>query len=119
MIAKLIYSGYTRTYDQCKSNHMENITGAELCETHRNETTNDLEHYKFDDYTYNSNKAPETIVRCTLNQWYNNFMSFVNVKKEDSDVFIRMRYDIKIHGLIDLAEYSYNDNTIYIPKGHD
>jgi hypothetical protein len=119
MKAALIYSGYLRTAEQCLPQQDEMIKGAELVMFHRNETTHNLEHYRYDDFLYNENKAPETSVRNTLNQWYNNFMAFSMVNPEDADVFVRIRYDIKLTCEVDLSQYQYNDHTIYIAHGHD
>lgn len=112
----LIYSGWLRSYNKCKNNHSDVFVADEVCSVHVNEGNTDLEHYNHDDWVYNSNKAPETIVRNTLNQWRNMMLAF-NLAPKSFDVYVRMRYDILIEGNINFS--SIKPNTVYIPYGND
>lgn len=112
----LIYSGWLRSYDRCKTNHLDAMGDHEIVEVHINESHVDPEYFKHDDWVYNANKAPETIVRTTLNQWFNMMLAFSSAPK-DCDVYVRMRYDILIHGRLDFSDIE--PNTVYIPSGND
>lgn len=78
----------------------------------------DLNFYKGDPFGYESNKAGETVVANTLNQWHNNWTSFCKAPK-GFDVYVRMRYDTLFHHPIQWSEYTMHDDTVYIPKGND
>lgn len=111
----LIYSGWLRTYDQCKPNHNEMIGVHD--EVHINETNTEIHYYKENLEEYNTNKAPETQTMHTLNQWRNNWLAFQLATP--ADIYVRMRYDIEITNKIDFSTYSIEDNVIYIPEGSD
>jgi len=114
----LLYSGWVRTYNQCMQNHIENLKSDSIICVHVNESNTNIDYHKTDIEQYNTNKAGETVVRHTLNQWRNNFLVFDKAPK-DCDVYVRMRYDIKLSGLIDFRQYTFSDGLIYIPQGHD
>lgn len=119
MRACLIYSGWKRTYDQCKANQTAMLVADEFTEYHRDESTANIDFFKFDIEQYNENRIPETKVRHTLNQWHNSFFSFGQASPQDGDVFVRIRYDIELTGQIRFADYPLKDNLVYIPFGQD
>lgn len=113
----LIYSGWLRTYEQCKPNHLQ-IIGVHD-EVHINETNTEIHYYKENIEEYNTNKAPETQTMHTLNQWRNNWLAFNKVPIMTYDVLVRMRYDIELTNKIDFSTYNCENNVIYIPEGSD
>lgn len=67
---------------------------------------------------YRANKVPETTPNQTVNQWHNNFIAFAKAPK-GFDVYVRMRYDIKLSGQVNLESYPLSDDVVYIPKEGD
>ena len=119
MKAALIYSGYLRTFAECRANHAEMLQGAEIYQYHVNDLLHELHYHKHDpEHPYEANRIPETVTHATLNQWRNNMLAF-QLAPKDLDVYVRMRYDITISKPIDLSSYDYADNRIYIPRGND
>lgn len=114
----LLYSGYLRSWKQCRDNHEEMLRPWARCVIHVNENNQFLEKYEGDKWGYNANKAPETVVHGTMNMWANMAEAF-NYAPEDLDVYVRIRYDILLSGLIDFTQYKYNSDTVYIPFGND
>lgn len=112
-----IYSGHLRTWSQNRQNHRETLgTGTEV---HYSDLDHEPDFYNGYEWEhYRENKIPETTPNSTVNQWHNMFMAFAMAKK-GFDVYIRMRYDIKLSGSVPFENYELNDNVVYIPKGHD
>lgn len=110
-----IYSGHRRTWDQCQHNHIEML--GEGTSVHY-EDHNGIDFYIGDEFGYESNKVPETVVASTTNQWHNMFQAFVKAPK-GYDVYVRMRYDTWFSEKVDFTQYDLSDNKIYIPSGND
>lgn len=66
----LIYSGWLRTWEQCRGNHAERLTPAPAYVVHYNETTPfEDEPYTVDEWGYDANKAGENQAWNTMNMW--------------------------------------------------
>ena len=113
----LIYSGWLRTYQYCKPNHIEMLGVHD--EFHINENNTDIDYHKEDIEEYNLHRIPETVVRHTMNQWRNNWLSFNKVPMMSYDILVRMRYDVELTNKIDFSTYNIEDNVVYIPEGND
>lgn len=113
MTALLVYSGYRRTWKECKQNHIDTLGPHDAVHY-----DSDLEYYTDDDFGYNANKAGETWVPHTLNQWHNMWQAWC-IAKPGYDVYVRMRHDIIISEPIRLDSFEYNDNRVFIPSGND
>lgn len=111
-----IYSGQIRTYSQCRANHIECLGPGREC--HYNDLDNPEFFYTHDEFDYKRNKIGETWPDSTLNQWHNNWLGFCKAPK-GFDVYIRMRYDIRLTGVVRLEDYPLDDDVVYIPSGHD
>ncbi len=132
----LNYTGYLRTWSQCKANHYENIITPECDLYFYTYTHEDPLYQKFDNkfsFTripqafypdpfeprkYDSRKAPENTVNNSLNQWINNFVGFCLIP-DSYDIYVRIRPDTKFNGKLNFEDYNYSENNIYIPQGSD
>lgn len=114
----LIYSGWLRTREQCRMNQAANLIAPEFMETHINEYNTQLHFHTEDIERYNERKAPETVVRHTMNQWRNQWLSF-QLAPKDCDIYVRIRYDIIFFNKIFFENYAIHDDIIYIPYGHE
>ena len=114
----LIYSGWLRTYEQCKAHHKEMLIATEINSVHINEYNTVLHYHTEDIEEYNTNKAPETVVRHSMNQWRNNWLAF-QLAPKGFDFYVRIRYDIEFTNNINFFTYNCEDNVIYIPEGND
>lgn len=115
----LIYSGHLRTFDRCRGNHEANLQPAPAYIVHYNETTPfEDEPYTADIWGYNANKAGETEAWNTINMWRNMWKAFLRAPK-GHDVYVRIRYDIVLEGLIDFTRHDYPPDKVYIPVGND
>lgn len=116
----LIYSGWLRTYDQCRQNHADNLViPGEVCVVDYNETHGDLCPFSRKDFEhYRVNKAPETEPENTVNMWWNMWHAWSQAP-QDCDCYVRCRYDIIFNGPVVFEQYPMLDNTVYIPEGND
>lgn len=114
----LTYSGYTRTWAQCRPNHEANLSPAPRHAVHYNETEHNLVAYERDEWGYSANKAPETWPENTMNMWHNMYYAFL-LAPMGMDVYVRIRYDIFLEGAVDFSQYEYPDDRVYIPIGND
>ena len=114
----LIYSGWLRTYEQCKANHKEMMIAEEFNSVHINEYNTQLHYHTEDIDEYNLNRIPETVVRHSLNQWRNSWLSF-QLAPKGFNIYVRMRYDIELTNKIDFSTYTIEDNVIFITEGND
>lgn len=134
----LSYSGYMRTWDQCRVNHWENLhlpNGTEnVCaffftdrrpweegkwDYYFHHTQLPKTHWypdSFAEHPYATNKSPEGSVYQTLRQWQGNFVAF-SILPSDYDVYVRVRPDIKFNGPLKFQKPE--PKTIYIPEGMD
>jgi hypothetical protein len=111
-----IYSGHIRTFEQNKVNHRECLGHGD--EVHYNDIGRDLDFYNGIEWEqYRANKVGETTPNSSINQWHNMWNAFCLAPK-GYHVYIRMRYDIRLTGVVDL-NVDLSDNKIYIPTGHD
>jgi hypothetical protein len=132
----LSYSGYLRTWSQCKPNHYENIITPD-CDLYFYTYTHEDPLYKdadnkyyytripqpfhddpFEPHKFDSRKAPENTHNQTVNQWINNFVGFCLIPNT-YDIYVRIRPDMKFNGKLDFSKYDCTGNTIYIPQGMD
>lgn len=118
MTVCLLYSGWLRTYEQCKPNHNGNLQAEVFRESHINERNTEINYITEYVPEYDSNKAPETKAQHTINQWRNMWLCFEQAPK-DCDIYCRMRYDIKLSGPVVFKDYEINDNTVWIPENGD
>jgi hypothetical protein len=70
------------------------------------------------DHKFNYNRRPESEPHNGFNQWHNNFIGF-SLVPTDYDVYVKSRCDICIDHKINFEDYTYDNNTIYIPTGND
>ena len=132
----LNYTGYLRTWSQCKPNHYENIITPD-CDLYFYTYTHEDPLYKdfdnkyyftripqafhddpFQPHKYDSNKVPENTINQTQNQWINNFVGFCLIPNT-YDIYVRIRPDVKFNGRLDFSQYDCTGNNIYIPQGMD
>jgi hypothetical protein len=132
----LSYSGYLRTWSQCKPNHYENIITPD-CDLYFYTYTHEDPLYKeadnkyyftripqalhdnpFGDHKFNTRKVPENTSHQVLNQWTNNFVGFCLIPNT-YDIYVRIRPDLKFNGKLNFADYNCSENNIYIPQGMD
>lgn len=115
----LIYSGWLRTWDQCRPNHEEMLRPHPTCIVHYNENHGDMRPYKREDFEhYRANKAPETEPENTMNMWAN-MMEAWRRAPIGYDCYVRNRYDIVFSGPIDFSKYEMAADKVYIPVGQD
>lgn len=115
----LIYSGFTRTWKQCKGNHDAMLRPWPTAIIHRNEHHADLVPYKVEDWAhYYENRAGENQPENTINMWHNMIESFV-LAPRGLDCYVRIRYDIILSGPIDFSAYDMRPDVVYIPEGND
>lgn len=115
----LIYSGWLRTWEQCRGNHAERLTPAPAHVVHYNETTPfEDEPYTVDEWGYDANKAGENQAWNTMNMWRAMWRAWERTP-QGMDVYVRNRYDIVIDGQIDFTKFDYPPNRVYIPHGND
>ena len=112
-----IYSGQRRTFWWTEKNHKDNLYPIEFV-YHRDESSPSFNYYDFETHLYHSQVDGNTNVKNVLNMWNNRYLAFTSAP-EDYDVYILMRYDIAISDLIDFRNFTYEDNTIYIPCDND
>lgn len=130
------YTGYMRTWELCKPNQYENLitSDSELyfyTYTHENPhfQEHDNQYYfqrihqpyfhdPFGKHRFQERKAGENQVLNTLNMWINMFVGF-NLIPDRYDVIVRCRTDLKFNGKLDFSQFTYDKNTVYIPKGAD
>lgn len=134
----LLYSGFLRTWELCRANHIDNIykqnKNIDLY-FHTDADPSD-EAYTIVDWRfywtplpeklfypdpnqphpYNDRKSPEGSVYQTLRQWQCNFVGF-SIVPSDYDVYVRIRPDLKFNGPLVLQKPE--PKTIYIPEGMD
>lgn len=115
----LIYSGWFRTWEQCRGNHAERLTPAPAHVVHYNETTPfEDEPFTVDEWGYDANKAGENEAWNTMNMWRAMWRAW-ELAPQGFDVYVRMRYDIIFDGIIDFTQFDYPPNRVYIPDGND
>ena len=110
MSKQIIYSGFLRTWDQVKENQYANIVdeGDRLMFYEMGEQM--LTHKD-----YSSNKAGETSVINTLNQWRNRKLAFDQMAT--GEMIVISRSDLMFTGKIDFSIVT--PNIVYIPEGQD
>lgn len=126
----LIYTGFLRSWDLCKANHIDYIHSENTdCFFYTDKDPQfpgvfhqiqDLDFYPdpFKDHRYATRKRPENTVYQTFRQWHANFVGFCLVPR-GYDIYCRIRTDIKFNGKLHFHEYDCSGNTIYIPDGND
>lgn len=123
----VLYSGFLRSWEQCKANQLENIGEADhffytfeepLPPYKQSIKIPEMYYPHLPEHPYTLNKNPFSSVDSTLNQWHNSFCGF-NLVPNDYDVYVRSRCDIQLSGKIDFGAYEINDTNIYIPYGND
>jgi hypothetical protein len=125
----IIYSGHIRTWEQCKTNHENNLATND-CDlyfytyTHPDNTTYKQfiqipgTYYDGVIHDYDSNKNPVTSTDNTIQSWHNLFVSFCLVPM-GYDVYVKSRCDITFSGKIDFSSYPIIDDVVYVPVGND
>jgi len=115
----IIYSGWLRTWDRCRQNHETHLLPAPAMTIHYSEFDHDLRPYAREDWEhYRENKAPETEPENTMNMWHNMYEAW-RMAPPGLDCYVRNRYDIIFHGVINFADYEMTPNRVYIPTGGD
>ena len=115
----LIYSGYLRTWEQCRDNHAAMLHPAAAYVVDYNENTPfEDEPFREDIWGYNANKAGENEAWNTMNMWRAMWRAWERTPP-GFDVYARMRYDIVFDGPIDFTGFDYPPNKVYIPDGND
>lgn len=114
-----IYSGWLRTWEQCKANHTEKLHPQADYTVHYNETT-PFAHEPFteDIWGYYANKAPENQTWNTMNMWRAMYTAWQKAP-EGFDCYVRNRYDIVFEGDINFDQFQMRDDVVYIPMGSD
>jgi hypothetical protein len=132
MPKKIIYSGFTRTWEQVKENQKENIieygdellfytTEEPICQQ-RYEWTRlgpQLLHgpvFERQYSRYSSNAAGETSIINTLNQWRNRRDAFGLYGLDDKKTIVIARTDINLSAKVN---FTIEPNVVYIPEGQD
>jgi hypothetical protein len=107
---QIIYSGFTRTWDQVKQNQFDTIVdeGDRLMFYEMGEQL--LTHKD-----YSSNAAGETSVINTLNQWRNRKLAFDSIAT--GSIIAIARTDTKFTDRIDFSIVT--PGIVYIPEGQD
>lgn len=120
MTVCMIYSGWLRTWEQCKGNHAEVLRPAPAHVVHYNETTHDLTPFPREQWEhYRENKAPETEPENTLSMWRGMWEAW-RLAPQGFDCYVRNRYDIVLEGGgVNFEEWPMIDDTVYIPEGQD
>lgn len=115
----MIYSGWLRTWDQCRQNHADCLTPAPVCTIHYDERNFTMNPFDWEEFAhYRENKAPETEPGNTVNMWHNMYCAF-ELAPRGYDCYVRNRPDILIHGHIDFSRFDLRDDVVYIPVGND
>lgn len=127
----LLYTGYLRTWDQCRANHQMNIYSPDtdlFFYTYEKPEGVEFKQWvqipkpyypdPFKAHKYNERKRQETSVFQSLNQWCNNFVGFRTLPL-GYDIYVRIRPDIKFNGRLNFTDFDVSGNNIYIPEGHD
>lgn len=127
MTVAVLYSGFLRSWEQCKANQLENIGMADhffyTFEQPEVPYTQFIRipgmYYPYlPEHPYTLNKNPFSSVDSTLNQWHHQYINFCLVPT-GYDIYIKSRPDITLSGPIDFSLYPLDDHTIYIPYGND
>lgn len=115
----LIYSGWLRTWEQCKQNHTDCLSPTPDHVVHYNETLYQVNPFDWEEFAhYRANKAPENEPGNTVNMWHAMYHSWL-MAPGGFDCYVRIRYDIIIEGPINFEDYEMRPDTVYIPEGQD
>ncbi len=126
----VLYSGFIRTWNQCKINQQNNLftpkTDLFFYTYEKPESFDgkmfvkipEVYYPHFIDHPYHKNKNPYSSVDSTFNQWHNQYILFCMVPN-DYDVYVKCRPDIELSDKINFNDYEINDTNIYIPYGND
>lgn len=143
----LNYTGFLRSWQQCKGNHYENVWLSNDCHAffytddypalnfetrerdyfgvypdtrfHFNKDQNPVFYPDpFKEHRYHERKAPENTYYQTMRQWHCGFIGFCLIP-QGYDIYVRIRPDIVLNGPIDFSKYDCTGKTIYIPQGND
>lgn len=114
MTRAIIYSGFLRSWESVKANHIENIYGDHCCVYMEPE---DKMQPQLTNHSpaLHLNAAGETSIINTLNQWRNRKAAF-NLTEKDFGIYVIARTDIRFSGPID---FNIQPGKIYIPSGND
>lgn len=112
-----IYVGHRRTFWWSEKNHKDSLFPIHYVH-HRDENSSSFNYHRFETHPYEIKKDTNTVVRNVLNMWHNRYLAFSSAP-EGYDLYVLMRYDIEISSPIDFREFSYDDDTIYIPSDND
>ncbi len=132
----LIYTGYLRSWEQCRGTQLNLYTGETdlFFYTYEKPEWGENDFIKpktihipihepffpdpFKEHKYSSRRVPENTVYQSLNQFHNNLISFC-LAPLGYDVYVRIRPDLKFESKLDFSKYDCSGNTIYIPEGND
>lgn len=145
MRVSLNYTGFLRSWQQCKGNHYDNVwvnkpdfyfyTESDpfrLLEERElklimepgikakfNQDQNPVFYPDpFQHHRYHERKVPENTYYQTMRQWHCGFIGFCLIP-QGYDIYVRIRPDIVLSGPINFADYDCSGKTIYIPQGND
>lgn len=126
----VLYSGFIRSWNQCRHNQEQNLYTPETDSYFYTYTKPENTPYKqfiqipeiyyphLPNHPYVATKNPYSSVDGSLNNWHNQFVGFCMMQKE-YDIYIKSRCDIILSGKINFEHYLIDDKNIYIPYGHD
>jgi hypothetical protein len=114
-----IYVGHRRTFWHTQKNHQENLKPIHWVHQ-RDENSSTFNYYRpgAELHLYHSRLEGDTNVYNVLNSWHNRYVAF-STAPEDYEVYVLMRYDTLVQGVIDFRDYTYSDDVIYVPVGND
>lgn len=142
----LNYTGFLRSWQQCKGNHYDNVwvnnnpdlyfycDGYPTINFEKREAElfggairrifstidQNVNFYPnpFKEHRYHERKVPENTYYQTMRQWHCGFIGFCLIP-QGYDIYVRIRPDIVLNGPINFANYDCTGKTIYIPQGND